>query len=87
MSKQFREQQINAGHTVEIGEEHLDINGETVRTVMYRSKNFVKPEVVESTVDSSTEVDQILHDLAVAEKSKETGLELLKEGETNEKHV
>ena len=49
MSKeQFRIQQINAGHAVEIGEEHLDVNGKTVRTVMYRSKDFVKPEVVEN---------------------------------------
>jgi hypothetical protein len=41
MSKeQFRNQQKNAGHIVEIGEERLDINGKTVRTVMYRSKGF-----------------------------------------------
>jgi hypothetical protein len=48
MSKeQFRNQQINAGHTVEVGEEHLDVNGETVLTVMYRSKDFVESATVE----------------------------------------
>ena len=48
MSKeQFRNQQINAGHTVEICEEHLDINGKNVMTVMYRSKDFVESATVE----------------------------------------
>ena len=48
MSKeQFRNQQINAGHTVDVGEEHLDINGEVVLTVMYRSKDFVESATVE----------------------------------------
>ena len=44
MSKEeFRNDQKALGHTVEVGEEHLDINGVPVRTVMYRSKDYKEP--------------------------------------------
>jgi hypothetical protein len=75
----FRNARIVEGHSVEVSAEtHEDINSVPVRTVVYRSKDFVPSKAIEeeillldevmfdSTVTTSVEVDQCLIDLASA---------------------